>query len=310
VALPTGASFLWEAPTVVSKPADGATLFSMVDLSGNAFTPGQGVSASRATWRADGWATGVPAAEFDGIDDAYQFTGTALSIFTGTAGGTIVSAFRDLGDPASALDRQVVFFSRNASSASRFSALTSENTSLSLSGAVRRVQADAELFADSLQGVSVPSNRTLVVIADTPNGTATSRVDGTISRTVPIATAGTFDSLVTGSAYVGRNSAGTRFGKLLLAALALYPHVLTSTEMAAVDAHFAAAPYNLVPFGPPVVTATADSPTQTTLTWPAVPTATSYDVERNGVLHTTTALLTVTITGAAPADTYRVRPRK
>lgn len=313
MALPSGALSQWEAPVVSSPPADGAAVGTLTDQSGNSISPAQGTASSRGVWRVDGWAPGVPAVELDGVDDRYQFLTAGLAIFQNKPGGTIVTAFRDLGDPAGTSDRPVVYFSRNTS-ASRFTALSLYGITQNLGSAIRRLDADSEVVADALQAASGgPMNRLLVVSVDAVNAVATIRVDGAISRTVPLASGGNFEpATASQAAYVGMNAALTRFGKVMLGAFALYPFALTPAQMTQVDGHFAAAPYNLVPFGPPVVTVTALTATSQRLSWPAVPTATSYDVERDGVFLTNVTGLSYDDTGLTTGTpyVYRVRPIK
>lgn len=116
----------------------------------------------------------------------------------------------------------------------------------------------------------------------TPEGAAVPEEFGAVSLS------GTSDSTSTGTVTISGTTTPTAISTIHIDAVASTPGVFE-------------APENIV--------ATADSPTQVTLTWSDAPEAESYDIERDGVIIKRVAATSYTDTGLSPRETYTYRVR-
>jgi len=228
--------------TSLDSTADGTGVAAWADLSTNAATVTQATPANQPTWDANAVAAGKGAVRFSGSAQWLNLLGTGLNLANGVSGMTIIAVCKDAASATSAI-RNLLNLSRGGTPPDALARVT---TGVNVGGyriGGRRQDPDGLYNAPAagtltgewviLRYVLDFANRNVAVWA---NGVQVLTVTGTA-----FATGGPTTANDSANGVIGANPAATaEFWNGWVRSLATYKRVLTDTEAASVEDHFAA----------------------------------------------------------------------
>lgn len=220
---------LWLAAGGITGLADGATVATWPDRSGNGFNATQATEANKPLYKVN-IINGRPVVRFDGTNDTMALTGGALDIVRNVSGATIFAVVKSTG---AAQNGRVVFFANNVAATSRLS--LHQSVAPNWEAIYRRLDADA---ADTLtDGAANTSPHVLSLVRDYAAATATLYVDGGSGTTDATAnTAGSTSDTASANAQIGASSAagGNPFPGDI-AEVIIYNRALTTAERKSIE---------------------------------------------------------------------------